>query len=1358
MTFDLRDCTLFGPALSESFVRFELEAVLAKLGLLSKAQDKRFEQAWDALRRQLCHLGGSGGPQRVCNQVIAPLAHSLGYGAPQRQDEVSTREGMEDGGWLMQASCGTKLRAWCVGAEADLDAPQRSGRAYRFSPTRSAQRVLLAGGERAGLLTNGDDLRLLLCDPARPDSHITIALAGAAGWRAQNLAPDSYRVLLAFAAPKGLGALAGVLDAARLSQTRVTKDLRVQARNAIVGFLQGVLDHPANFRLRAEGDGLAARLWEEGLIMIYRLLFILKLETAPDPARAFSFASTDIWRKVLSPNRALGPLVRRHLDQGADTGRMLEDGLRLIFQVFRDGLSCSELSVAPLGGALFDARATPLLDGLAWGERSVALLLDRLLWTMPKGRERERVNYGSLNVEDLGRVYEALLELEPGITTEPMARLRRAKLEVVLPLSRAANVRRARKSPDNRTSVTWVEEIPPNRFFLRAGLGRKTTGSYYTPHAFVRFLVRETLAPQIRERSPDDDPNPAAILSLKVVDPAAGSGHFLVEACRFLGEALYAACRLCDEHAEAAEYEAASARPNDRVRLLARADALHRRVSDLPDPDGTLLAYLPSRASEGGESGVSQSRALAICRRLVAVHCLYGVDRNMLAVELAKLSLWLESYAEGLPLTFLDHRLVQGDSLAGPFLMQLVTLPVGGKPLDPLLAQGVATRLGAAVRAAQGEVRALEATLGRDAADLVLKEAAKARLDATLAPLRQLARAWSGAVMLAAREGNDEWLALARTVAATGAWPCDVTERQVAMLEAGSLALPWDLTFPEVFIPDGADGRLGGFDAVLSNPPWDIMQQNTAEFLAGLDLSILDAPTKGDAMAIQNRLLADPRAANAFRQYQLGFQQQNRLVDRLYRHQKLGAHDEPMGGKLDSFRVFAERKMQLAGPQGAIGMLVPSAFHANEGATGIRRLYLREAQLEWCLSFENRRKLFDIHASFKFALVVARRPGPTRTVRCAFYLTDFGQIEDPKRLMEYGSAFIGSSGGAYATLLELRGAGDLAIARRMFQLPRRFGAWAEGLGILLSREAHMTDDASRFTAVAAVLGPGLAATDQSYAERLSRDGYLVLHEGKTIHQFRDRWDTAPRYAIAVRELAGRPQFVENSRYFRAACREIARSTDERTAIAAILPPGVICGHTINVERRPSQRPNAAALTLVAVVNSFAFDWMLRQKAAAHVSLYILAELPIPLLTPLADRFLAHASLRLSCNHRGFLPLWREQLGDVSKPCSWPAVPAEDHRWRLRAAMDAVIANVYGLDRADYEHILGSFSHKSFVCAPEFCLAAFDKLEATGLDAFCRAHGSYIDAPTVTKPAQPVINPNAATHRQHSLHLAQVRPA
>ena len=1135
VTLVLPDCTFIGPAFSEPFARFELTAHLTKRGLLTNPQAKEFERSWSTFRGLLRRCGAMDGPQRACNYVLAPLARCLGFDRPVRQEDVGTREGVEDGGWLMQASCGTQVRAWSVGAEAGLDAPHRAGHAYRFSPTRSAQRVLLASGERLGLLTDGGTLRLLLCDPARPDSHIAIRMDGDSGWRAQKLAPDSYRLVMALAAPKGIAALPELLESARLAQVMVTKTLRQQARQAIEGFLQAVLDHPSNVAER----GLSQRasvLWEEGLVLVYRLLFALKLESEADPARAFSFASTVVWRTALSPNQALGPLVRRYLDRGHDTGCMLEDGLRTLFRVFRDGLSCSELSVAPLGGALFGADATPMLGRLAWGERAVALLLDRLLWTTPVGSARERVHYGSLDVEDLGRVYEALLELEPGISIEPMARLRRANLDIVLPAKRAAKYKAARRTSDGKTGIVWVEDVPAGRFYLRTGTGRKASGSYYTPHAFVRFLVRETLAPQIATRSPDLDPNPAGILGLKVVDPATGSGHFLVEACRFLAEALYAACRQCDELASTSDDPA-------------RAGDMRGRIADLPDPSGLLLAYLPSRAIEGGDSGLSQSRALAICRRLVAVNCLYGVDSNRLAVELAKLSRWLESYAEGLPLTFLDHRLVHGDSLTGPFFAALATLPVGGRELDPLLTHDVGERLEDARYVALREVRALQATVGADAADLVLKVAAKCRLDAVLEPLRLLARAWSGAVMLAGREADDEWLALAQAVAASGAWPDVLTARQAALLQAGSRSLPWDLTFPEVFW----SGSKGGFDAVLSNPPWDIIQPNAAEFLSGFDLSILDATTRHEANSIQDQLLADPAAARAFRDYEDRFACLHRLVNRLHLHQRFGAFGAVMGGKLDSYRVFAERIVALAGPEGAIGMVVPSAFHANEGATGVRRLYLRETRLQWCLSFENRRKLFDIHGRIKFALIGAWRPGPTQFVRCGFYLTAFAQIDEQKRLMDYDLDFIGASGGAYATLLELRDSADLETACRMFLEHRRFGAWAEDRGILLSRELHMTDDAGRFTPI---ISPDAALDD------IWRNGYFLLHEGKTIHQFKDRWDTPPRYAVRSCDLASKPQALENARFYRAACREVARSTDERTVIAAMLPPGVLCGHTI----------------------------------------------------------------------------------------------------------------------------------------------------------------------------------------------------
>src|SRR5208283_4042660 len=323
--------------------------------------------------------------------------------------------------------------------------------------------------------------------------------------------------------------------------------------------------------------------------------------------------------------------------------------------------------------------------------------------------------YGPLDVEDLGRVYEALLELEPGISAERMCRLRRQNLEVVVPLAQGEKYRPARPIDEvpaeddeaeedvdvdeveesngrgKKSKVLWIEEIPPHRFYLRVGLGRKASGSYYTPHSFVRFLVQETLGPQVEERCPQNDPKPLEILKLKVLDPATGSGHFLVEACRFLGEKLYEACRSCDEKALEAERQAESARTHQkRATALESAQNWRQRIIDLPDTDDELaktefvpreskdqalepvMGYLPSKSLT---PGVSTARAQAICRRLVAVHCVYGVDKNPLAVELAKLALWLESHAEGMPLTFLDHRIVVGDSLTGPFWEQMLSWP-----------------------------------------------------------------------------------------------------------------------------------------------------------------------------------------------------------------------------------------------------------------------------------------------------------------------------------------------------------------------------------------------------------------------------------------------------------------------------------------------------------------------------------------------------------------------------------------------------------------------------------------------------------------------------------------------------------
>jgi hypothetical protein len=168
-----------------------------------------------------------------------------------------------------------------------------------------------------------------------------------------------------------------------------------------------------------------------------------------------------------------------------------------------------------------------------------------------------------------------------------------------------------------------------------------------------------------------------------------------------------------------------------------------------------------------------------------------------------------------------------------------------------------------------------------------------------------------------------------------------------------------------------------------------------------------------------------------------------------------------------------------------------------------------------------------------------------------------------------------------------------------------------------------------------------------------------------------------------------------------------------------------------------------ALVLVGVLNSFCFDWLLRQKAAAHVSIYILAELPMPDLASDTERFIAHGSLRLCCNHRGFARLWGEQFGGAWREAaprrSWPAIADEPEREQIRAAMDAVIAYGYGLDHAQFERVLAGFTHRSHPDAAARRLAAFDELASQGLQGFCHARDPYADIPLVTERARPVIN-------------------
>lgn len=1405
MALDLTHCQFVGPALPGPFVRFELENELRKAKLLPKttgADGQKLADSWEIYRRKLREVVLRAGAIRVENHVIEPLVARLGYAKLESGGEVETREGKEDGGTLLVSADGSaRLRTWSVDLDTDLDAPARRGWAFRYSHIRIAQRVLLATGERVGLVTNGVELRILISDPARPDSQVIIPIDP--NWKRSRDVSDSYLLLLSLCTPEGVKAIPDLVEKARLQQSRVTKDLRKQAREAVEGFVQEVLGHPANrdvLAAIADRQQLAKDLWHEGLVLVYRLLFILKLESSDDPARAFSFASSSLWRNSFSPSLRLATFAQAAL-QGHETGQLLEQGLRTLFRMFTDGLQCSELHVAPLGGALFGESSTPLLSKLRWGERAVAIVLDKLLWT-PKRRgadARERVHYGSLDVEDLGRVYEALLELEPGITSEPMCRLRRQKLEVVVPVAQGERYRPATlvvadaeqtdaeddddsdaddedESPSRakKTKVEWIELIPPDRFYLRVGLGRKASGSYYTPHSFVRFLVQETLGPQIAERSPGDNPNPGEILKLKVLDPAMGSGHFLVEACRFLGAALYEACRLCDEKASALERKAEAAKNKaEREPLLSEAAALRQRITDLPDPDDILLRYLPSAAPEGIETGISQRKAEAMCRRLVAVHCLYGVDKNPLAVELAKLTVWLESHSEGLPLTFLDHRLVVGDSLTGPFWTHLIKCPGSQEPVPEMFRKNLDIKFRNRLADAISLVRELEASVGVTQAEIQHKQLAKAKLDRAMLPLRVVAAAWSGGIMLGPKACDDvAYGELLRAVGETGELPVSIQSPPLRRMIArgfdqaavphnrdalyqlvgatqNAIALSYDLAFPEVFYPTGVPFDRRGFDAVLGNPPWDAIQFKSKEFFAAFDFEILNAPTKRERARIEEHLTGDPTCGPLFERYVEAFEEEKRAIDCLYEYQKVFIDGDLCGRQLDAFRVFMERNAQLLTGSARVGVVVPSAFHANEGATGVRRLYIEKMALRCCYSFENRRKLFEIHSSFKFAAVVAQKGASTSTFSCAFYLHDdewlFGE-RTARPPLAYDIGFARLTGGQHLGIIEIRAMAAYEVARQCFCSGRSLLSEAKEYGIRLQKSPAALDISkysTRFKSVSECLpGDSDVRRPPAMARAIGR-GLLVVHEGKTFRDFEDCWGEPSRYVLAVGDAKDLPEHLRRATGYQFAVRKISSSTNERTVIGCLLPPGVVVTDSVLVDAAAFQSRHAHRLQVAAILNSFAFDWIARQYIAANVNLFILEILPAPSKSG-SISYVAHSVLRLSCNHAGYESLWREQLGDTwrepgKKPFTWPVLASDDERWDVRSAIDAVVADAYGLSRQQYEHVLSTFSHKSYPKAPALCLAKFDELKKLGLDKFTRKYDPYHDIPLVETLPQPVID-------------------
>jgi hypothetical protein len=870
--------------------------------------------------------------------------------------------------------------------------------------------------------------------------------------------------------------LESIVDASERHASGVCRSLRdgVLAASAdVLGALIGRAGGgPANDAGISKG---LLDAFEQALTIVYRLHFIQFAE-----ARGLVPLWHPVYRESYSIDAVRAAAEHPHGAPG------LWDALRAIARLAHAGCRAGDLHVTPFNGRLFAPSRTPLadrrdLDDLA-ARRAVLALSTR---ATPDRAGRERIAYRDLGVEQLGAVYETLLDYEPRVAAPPPRTPRGRRHE-------------------SRPLVS-----------LEPGSGvRKATGTFYTPQPIAEYLIRRTIGPLVRDASPD------RILGLRIVDPAMGSGAFLVAACRYL----------------AAAYETA----------LVNHGGYHG--SDFGEPERTAI------------------------RRTIAERCLYGVDLNPMAVQLARLSIWLATLAADRPLTFLDHRLQVGDSLLGAWLSQMHQPPAvrarkrradpSSLPLfnDDEMGRALADAL---------PVRFTLESVPDDTLDQVrAKERALAglnRRDGALAKWKRVGDLWCASWFSQSGEFGvpcSAFSALADTILARHATlpqaTADAYLRHADAIARSRRFFHWELEFPEVFFAsNGARLPMGGFDAVIGNPPWDMVR-------------------------------ADAGSANA----RARSRDDISLFLRFTRDS--GAYDSQSDGHANRYQLFLERAMSLTRTGGRLGLVLPSGLATDHGSSRLRSRLLGRCDVDALVGFDNRRGVFPIHRSVRFLLLTATAGSPTRTIACRLGEHDPAVLEgigdepadaNPSFPLRITTALLERISGAELTIPDLRSAVDLAIAERAATLFAPLGSHA-GWAAHFGRELNATDDRAHFH---------------------DAGGGLPIIEGKQVEPFHVAVASS-RHAVAGDDAR---RLLKSSRHERPRLgyRDVASATNRLTLIAAILPAGCVSTHTVFCLRTPL--PLAAQHFLCGVFNSFVVNYLVRLRVTTHVTTAMVERLPIP---------------------------------------------------------------------------------------------------------------------------------------------------
>ncbi len=1289
---DLLDRIAAGEGAGQAAKEFGLDG--RRLSDETQAAFSDVRSYWDAFQRRREHSRESL-TSLTRESWMIPALERLGF------DLVYQRAGLAVGAESYQIShlAGDDPSAPPLHVVAiDQDLGKKEG--ARRSPHALVQEYLNRSDALWGIVTNGERLRLLRDSNrlSRP-TYLEFDLRGMIEANLYSEFVLLYRLLHRTRFPRSAGAAAScILE--RLYQEgldeggRVRKHLRDGVEQALEILGNAFLSHPESGDLRAafeRGHLDAARYYRQLLRLVYRLLFLFVAEERRliFPPDSTTTDLHEIYSRYYSANRLRDRCERPY---GGDRFGDLWRGLVRTFELLRDDETARMLGLTALDGELFGPSACRDLETAHCHNRDLLRAIFHLS-TFKDEKVRRRVNYAGLDVEELGSVYESLLEYRPAVRLDD-----------------------------------------PRPFQLVAGSDRKTTGSYYTPPELVRELIESALVPVLNEQlaaAKTREEQERAILSLKVCDPASGSGHFLLAAARRLG------------------------------RELARV----RTGEAEPAPDAYRLAV-----------------------RDVIRSCIYAVDKNPLAVDLCKVALWIEGHHAGLPLSFLDYHIKHGDSLVGVFDLAVLRQ---GIPDDAYKSvTGDDKKFAIHVRKlnttrsldyADGfpdldgefarEFGALALLDERNANDVRAKEQIYAQLrdpETVWWTWRRACNLWTAAFFAplvedAPRRFSGSLAPLTEDVhrALTQPKSLDAEVGGRADALADRLAFfHWPLEFPEVF-------EAGGFDVVLGNPPWERIKLQEQEFFAARDPAIATASNKAARQRLIDRLPeSDPALARAFADAKHDAEAASTFLRASGRFPRTGR------GDINTYSVFAEQTARMAGHRGRGGVLVPTGIATDDTNKHFFRWLVEHGRLVSLFDFENREGLFPaVDSRMKFSLLtVSGAERPAAPFEAAFFLLQPAELRDPESRFTLSADDIALLNPNTRTCPIFRSARDAEITRALYRAAPVLINEATGenpWGVTFKRMLDMSNDSHLFRTRAelegdgAILGPdGRFRRGDEVWERLYQGMMFqnydhraadIVHSATAAQRQNQPIDISteehndssrlaiPMYWVHEQDIAAR--LVDYCREWFVAFANVTSPTNMTTVKLTILPR-TAAGHSLQLILPKDTVSASRVAALAANLNCLAFDWVTRQKiGGVNLSYFIVKQLPV--LPPetytldLLDEIVTRV-LELVYTAHDLVPFARD-CGCDGPPFDWD----EERRAQLRAELDGIYAHLYGLNRDDFAYILGTFpvleknERKAFgeYRTKRLCLDAYDRFTDLSGEAAAAVRHVFVlpEAPARPEP-------------------------